>query len=86
MSGANGGHDQDSELSVSGGPRAAGGGGEEDAPRPPARLRCRRPAVVDLTEVERRWAPVASSMGGDIVPLDDVLNRLLDGLGTTPGR
>lgn len=43
--------------------------------------------VVDLRAAancppELRWRPVASSMSGDIVPLDEVLEHLAEGLST----
>ena len=40
----------------------------------------RRQPVVDLTAADEGWAPVASSPFGD-VPLAEVLDRLLAGLG-----
>jgi hypothetical protein len=84
MNGRDCGYDQRSGLSVFVAPRAAGAGGEEDAPPPPARLASRRARVVDLVDADAGWAPVASSMSGDIVPLGNVLDALLAGL--TPSR
>jgi hypothetical protein len=72
MSGSQGGYLQGSELSVS-----AGAGGHEDGP---STLTVRRAPRVDLMSVEHRWCPVASSISGQIVPLDDVLDRLASGL------
>ena len=80
MSGRDCGYLQGSELSVSVALRAAGAGGEEDAPPPPAPLSVRRLPVRPAGPPPAGWDPVASSLSGDLVPLDDVLGRLLDGL------
>jgi hypothetical protein len=72
---------QGSELSVSRVRPWTGKGAEQHAPPSPApRDRLARRIVTDLRPAETSWAPVASSMSGDIVPLDDVLDRLVDGL------
>ena len=76
MSGQGGGELPGSKLSVSA-RRASGVGGEEDAPPSPL---ARRVAMVDLTPADASWAPVASTMSGEIQPLDDVLDRLVTGL------
>jgi hypothetical protein len=79
MSGTGDGKLQGSELSVSAARRAAGAGGEDGAP-PALPSLARRIGVVDLAPAEAAWAPVASSMSGEIIPLDDVLGRLVAGL------
>ena len=70
-----------SELSVSRVHPWTGKSGERHAPpSPDSRDRLARRIVADLRPTGAGWAPVASSMGGEIVPLDDVLDRLVDGL------
>jgi hypothetical protein len=87
MSGRDNGYLQGSELSVSGARPGAGAGGEEDAPPSPASpVRLARRVVADLRPAAAGWDPVASSMSGEIVPLDDVLGRLVDGLNCPPSR
>jgi hypothetical protein len=85
MSARDCGYLQGSELSVSIAGRVAGAGGEDDAPPSPGSPTAgpaplARRATVGLTPAEAGWAPVASSMSGRILPLDDVLVRLADGL------
>ena len=75
MSGRECGYIQGSELSVSVARRAAGVGGDAKAPPSSAPL-ARRARRTDAASSEACWSPVAASMGGEIVPLDDVLSRL----------
>jgi hypothetical protein len=70
-----------SELSVSRVHPWTGTSGDKHAPPSPgSRDRLARRIVADLRPGDAGWAPVASSMSGEIVPLDDVLDRLMDGL------
>ena len=71
---------QGSELSVSRARRKPGTGGELQAPPTAPKPRLARRIVAELRPTETGWAPVASSMSGEIMPLDDVLGRLVAGL------
>ena len=71
---------QGSELSVSGARRRPATAGETQPPPAAAKARLARRPVADLRPADPGWAPVASSMSGEIMPLDDVLGRLVAGL------
>lgn len=72
MSGRDSADPQGSELSVSAPVSISVSG-----PASKARLTRR---VADLRPADAGWDPVASSLSGEIVPLDDVLGRLVAGL------